>query len=80
MTLVALGHANKSISNLLGVSKKTVEKHRQSVYYKWRVSSTVSLVRVGLRSGELNLKDFLHSDLGENSRHERPMHLNPSDA
>lgn len=77
MKLTALGHSNKSTADLLGIDIKTVEKHRQSVYYKWSVNSTVAMIRVGLRLGEISLDSFLNSDIGEGSRHERPMHLSP---
>lgn len=75
MTLLALGHSQKSAADDLGISSHTIEKHRNAVYYKWSVNSTLAMIRVGLRSGELSLKVFLASSVGENSRHEKPGHL-----
>lgn len=72
MLLVASGHSNKSIAAMLKCAYKTIEKHKQSIYYKWHVDSTLAMVRVGLRSGELSITDFLASKIGENCHHAMP--------
>jgi DNA-binding NarL/FixJ family response regulator len=43
--LVALGYQNKEIANRLGISVRTVELHRASVYAKKGVRNAVELVR-----------------------------------
>jgi DNA-binding NarL/FixJ family response regulator len=45
LQLVAEGHANKNIAEILNISIKTVEKHRQSVMAKLNIHETASLTR-----------------------------------
>jgi len=47
--LVAKGLANKQIASKLGISIKTVEKHRERMYRTLNVHSTVELLRVALK-------------------------------
>lgn len=47
--LIAEGHTNKSISEILKLSVKTVETHRASAMRKLRMSSTAELVRYAIR-------------------------------
>jgi DNA-binding NarL/FixJ family response regulator len=47
--LIAEGHTNKSISEVLKLSVKTVETHRASAMRKLRMSSTAELVRYAIR-------------------------------
>lgn len=75
MQLIAQGYTNKEISGILKCAVKTIEKHKQAVYYKWHVDSSLAMVRVGLRSGELSLTTFLGSEIGENRHHGKPSHL-----
>ncbi len=70
--LLSSGLSNKAIATLLDCSIKTVEKHRQAIYYKWHIDNLLSLVRVGLRSGELDIEEFLSSPIGENVAHAGP--------
>ncbi len=48
--LVAEGHSNKQVANVLNVSIKTVETHRAAVMRKLNMSSTASLVRYAIRN------------------------------
>ena len=48
--LVALGHPNKTIATMLGISEKTVHIHRQHAMEKAGVSSAAELARLMLRA------------------------------
>lgn len=48
--LVAEGHSNKQIANLLNISVKTVETHRATIMRKLDLSSTAALVRYAVRN------------------------------
>lgn len=75
MQLISQGYTNKEISGILKCSVKTIQKHREAIYYKWHVNSVLAMVRVGMRSGELNLTTFLGSEIGEGRHHGKPGHL-----
>jgi DNA-binding NarL/FixJ family response regulator len=51
LQLVAEGYANKQIADVLHVSIKTVEKHRQSVMHKLNIHEAASLTRYALAAG-----------------------------
>ena len=51
LQLVAEGHTNNAIANLLHISIKTVEKHRANVMSKLEVSDLASLIREGIKQG-----------------------------
>ena len=48
--LVAEGHSNKQIANLLSISVKTVETHRASIMRKLGLGSMAALVRYAVRN------------------------------
>jgi DNA-binding NarL/FixJ family response regulator len=48
--LIAEGHSNKEIAQLLGISRKTVETHRATVMRKLKLSSSAALVRYAIRN------------------------------
>jgi DNA-binding NarL/FixJ family response regulator len=48
--LIAEGHSNKQIANILNISLKTVETHRAAVMRKLNLSSSASLVRYAIRN------------------------------
>ena len=48
--LIAEGHSNRKISEILGLSVKTIEGHRSSAMGKLKVKSTAALVRYALRN------------------------------
>ncbi|HEY5812543.1 MAG TPA: LuxR C-terminal-related transcriptional regulator, partial [Terrimicrobiaceae bacterium] len=49
--LVAEGKANKQIASELGISIKTVEKHRQHLMQKLRIHDVAGLTRYALAAG-----------------------------
>lgn len=51
LQLVAEGHTNNSIANMLTISVKTVEKHRANIMVKLEVDDLASLVRVAIKRG-----------------------------
>lgn len=51
LQLVAEGNANKQIASLLGISIKTVEKHRQQVMDKLNIHETAGLTRHAIATG-----------------------------
>lgn len=51
LQLVAEGHTNTSIANLLSISVKTVEKHRANVMTKLEADDLATLMRVAIRRG-----------------------------
>ncbi|HKX75540.1 MAG TPA: response regulator transcription factor [Acidimicrobiia bacterium] len=55
--LIGEGLTNRAISRQLGVSVKTVERHRTSLMGKLDAHSVVELVRIGIRAGVIKLGD-----------------------
>jgi DNA-binding NarL/FixJ family response regulator len=51
LQLVAEGHANKQVAGLLGISIKTVEKHRQHLMEKLDIHDTAGLTRHAIAAG-----------------------------
>ena len=51
LQLVAEGKANKESADLLHISIKTVEKHRQKVMEKLNIHDTASLTRYAIANG-----------------------------
>ena len=51
LQLVAEGRANKEVADDLGISVKTVEKHRQSVMHKLNIHDTAGLTRYAISAG-----------------------------
>jgi DNA-binding NarL/FixJ family response regulator len=51
LQLVAEGYANKQIAGVLGISIKTVEKHRQQVMNKLHLHETAGLTRYAIDHG-----------------------------
>jgi len=51
LQLVAERYANKQIADVLGLSVKTVEKHRQTLMAKLRLHNTATLTRHAVFSG-----------------------------
>ena len=47
--LVAEGHSNKQIAQVLSISIKTVESHRSAIMHKLGLTSTAALVRYAVR-------------------------------
>lgn len=53
LRLLALGHTNQEIAELLVVSVRTVESHRAHIMARLRISTRAGLVRVALQAGLL---------------------------
>jgi DNA-binding NarL/FixJ family response regulator len=51
LQLIAEGQANKQIAAELGISVKTVEKHRQHLMEKLRIHDTAGLTRYAITAG-----------------------------
>ena len=48
--MVAEGHSNKQIANVLTISVKTVETHRAAIMRKLGLTSLAALVRYAVRN------------------------------
>lgn len=57
LQLVAEGHTNMSIANLLTISVKTVEKHRANLMSKLEADDLATLIRVAIRRGYIFLDE-----------------------
>ncbi|MGH1413832.1 MAG: response regulator transcription factor [Pelagimonas sp.] len=51
LNMILAGHANKDIAEILGISAKTVDKHRTSMMQKLGVHSVPQLMAYALREG-----------------------------
>jgi DNA-binding NarL/FixJ family response regulator len=51
LQLVAEGSANKQVASALGISIKTVEKHRQNLMSKLGIHDTAGLTRYAIAAG-----------------------------
>lgn len=51
LQLIAEGHANKQVAAELGISVKTVEKHRQRLMEKLKIHDTAGLTRYAISAG-----------------------------
>jgi DNA-binding NarL/FixJ family response regulator len=51
LQLVSEGHTNSSVAETLGISVKTVEKHRANIMSKLKVNDLASLIREGVKQG-----------------------------
>jgi DNA-binding NarL/FixJ family response regulator len=51
LQLVAEGHTNSGVAEILSISVKTVEKHRANVMSKLEVNDLASLMREGIKQG-----------------------------
>ena len=56
LQLIAEGFANKQIADIIGISIKTVEKHRQAVMDKLGLHEVASLTRYAIQKGIVELK------------------------
>lgn len=53
--LLTKGHTSKEISGILNISKKTIDKHRQNIFTKVGVTSTVSLVVFAIKNNFVDI-------------------------
>lgn len=56
LQLVAEGHANKQVAANLGISIKTVEKHRQHLMDKLNIHETAGLTRYAIAQGIIEIR------------------------
>jgi DNA-binding NarL/FixJ family response regulator len=54
--MIAEGNSTKQIAELLHISNKTVETHRQQVMYKLRTKSIAALTKYAIREGLTSLE------------------------
>ena len=59
LQLVAEGEANKQIASKLGISVKTVEKHRDHLQQKLDIHETASLTRYAIEAGIITLRPIV---------------------
>jgi two-component system response regulator NreC len=57
LTLIAEDETNQAIANLLGISVKTVERHRENMMSKLNLHSRTELVKYAIRKGLISLDD-----------------------
>jgi len=57
LRLIGTGHTNRAIARQLGISVKTVERHRTSLMAKLDAHHLVELVRAGIRRGLIQLEE-----------------------
>jgi two-component system response regulator NreC len=55
LTLIAEGRMNQEIANQLGISVKTVERHRENIMNKLNLHSRTELVKYAIRKGLIDL-------------------------
>ena len=55
LKLVAEGHSNKEIADLLAISVKTVLGHRTNVMEKLDIHSRTDLIKYAIRAGLISL-------------------------
>jgi DNA-binding NarL/FixJ family response regulator len=58
LELVADGKTNSDVSELLGISPKTVARHRERIMSKLNVHSTTELVKFAFRTGLISLENL----------------------
>ena len=51
LQLLAEGHANKQVADILSISIKTVEKHRQTLMHKLKIHEVATLTRYAISNG-----------------------------
>lgn len=54
LELIASGHSNKEMASLLGISRRTVETHRENLMNKLGIRSIAGLTRLALEQGLLD--------------------------
>jgi DNA-binding NarL/FixJ family response regulator len=68
LQLIAEGHVNKQIASELGISTKTVEKHRQHLMEKLKIHDIAGLTRFAIAAGiiESSVQSTIDRDEGSN--------------
>lgn len=68
LQLIAEGRANKQVAQELGISHKTVEKHRQRVMEKLDIHDTAGLTRYAIATGIIETAVVLNVPRGSGAR------------
>ncbi len=55
--MIAEGHTSRQIAQLLDISLKTVESHRQAIMERLDIHDIASLVRYAIRIGLVSLEE-----------------------
>jgi DNA-binding NarL/FixJ family response regulator len=58
LTRIALGNSNKLIARELGVSPKTVEKHRSNLMRKLQLHNAAAITMFAIRNGMTSTEPF----------------------
>jgi len=53
LTQIAMSHSNNDIAEILSISPKTVDKHRQNLMKKMQVNSAIQLIKIAKEKGLL---------------------------
>jgi DNA-binding NarL/FixJ family response regulator len=56
LTLIAEGHTNQQIADMLGLGRKTVDTHRTNIMRKLDLHEVTALVKYALKRGLINLE------------------------
>lgn len=59
LVLIAKEHPNKQIADMLGISVKTAEKHRQLLLRNFETNNTIGLLRLAFRHHILDVNVWL---------------------
>jgi DNA-binding NarL/FixJ family response regulator len=54
--LIAEGHTNREIAELLFISFKTVEVHKHNIQKKLNISGTALLTQYAIRKGQIKIE------------------------
>ena len=76
LQLIAEGNANKQIASELGISIKTVEKHRQHLMQKLRIHDVAGLTRYAIAAGviESSVQPTTNGGSRSDRLNDRPSH------
>jgi DNA-binding NarL/FixJ family response regulator len=76
LTRIALGNSNKLIARELGVSPKTVEKHRSNLMRKLQLHNAAAITMFAIRNGMTGSAPFSTTPPLSNRAPSRPQSLN----
>jgi two-component system response regulator NreC len=70
LKLHALGYISKMVGAKLGISEKTVEKHRHAVYQKFGVNNTMDMVRYAIVHKVIDVHWWMAQPFPKHNSHE----------
>lgn len=53
LTLLAAGHSSRDMGEILGLSSRTIERHRANLLKKFQQKNSISLIQAALQQGTL---------------------------